>query len=503
MTPKTLFLISWLCAVVAGFSQTPAPKILRWGADSEGGAPYIFPDAQDPSRMLGFEVDLVAALAAELQREPVFVQNQWDGLVPGLRIDNYDIIVNGLEITPEREQEINFSIPYYVTFEQLTVRQETGDLNKLQDCAGKVVGTLKASLAERILEAQGNIQIRSYDGQITAYEDLALGRLDAVLMDHPIALYYGATNPKLKLVGDPIGEMKYGIGLRQSDTALLQEINQALHKLMANGALRTIYERWNLWTPRLEDFFQQTAGAPPAAWQDFARQKKSAKTWQEKLPQYFQLYLPRLAWAAVTTIWLSIVAMILAILLGLILALTRLYAVAPFSTLATVYIEAIRGTPLLVQLLFIYYAVPQVTGIKLIPEIAAVAGLALNYAAYEAENYRAGILSIPRSQMEAALALGMTRWQSLQHVIIPQALRLVIPPVTNDFISLIKDSSIVSVIAMVELTREYQRLAGIEFDYLGLGLLVAVMYFLIGFPFVRLAGWAEKHFSFDKRTPGK
>jgi polar amino acid transport system substrate-binding protein len=175
---------------------------------------------------------------------------------------------------------------------------------------------------------------------------------------------------------------------------------------------------------------------------------------------------------------------------------------APFSSLAALYVEAIRGTPLLVQLLFIYYALPQLAGIKLTPVVAAVAGLALNYAAYEAENYRAGILSIPRSQMEAALALGMTRWQALRHVIIPQALRLVIPPVTNDFISLIKDSSIVSVIAMVELTREYQRLAGIDFDYIGLGLLVAVMYFLIGLPFVRLARFAENYFSLDKRVPG-
>jgi polar amino acid transport system substrate-binding protein len=104
--------------------------------------------------------------------------------------------------------------------------------------------------------------------------------------------------------------------------------------------------------------------------------------------------------------------------------------------------------------------------------------------------------------MEAALALGMTRWQALRHVVIPQALRLVIPPVTNDFISLIKDSSIVSVIAMVELTREYQRLAGIDFDYIGLGLLVAVMYFLIGLPFVRLAHFAENYFSLDKRAAG-
>ncbi len=497
---RVLFAVSILVLISRESIIAQTPKALRWGADSEGGAPFIFPDPKEPSKIIGFEVDIVDALAKELGMQAEFVQNQWDGLVPGLRIDNYDIIVNGLEITPDREQEINFSIPYYVTFEQLTVRKDTYDINSLNDCDGKAVGTLKASLAERILQTYPTIEIRPYDGQITAYQDLALGRLDAVLMDHPIALYYGYTNAKLKFTGDPIGEMKYGIGLRKSDTALLQEINQAMHRLIDNGTLRRIYERWNMWTPRLAEFFGDTrpSNTPPEAWQSFLRERNLERTWQNKLQKYLRDYLPLLARAALTTIGLSISSMILAILLGLILALTRLYAIAPLSASAALFIEAIRGTPLLVQLLFIYYALPQLVGIKLTPVVAAVSGLALNYAAYEAENYRAGILSIPRSQMEAALALGMTRWQALQHVIVPQAMRLVIPPVTNDFISLIKDSSIVSVIAMVELTREYQRLAGIDFDYIGLGLLVAAMYFLIGWPFVRLSRYAERRFSFDQ-----
>ena len=299
-TSLILVLATTAIASVQVLAQQPSNPPLRWGADAEGGAPFIFPDREDPSRMLGFEVDLVAALAAELRREPVFVQNQWDGLVPGLRIDNYDLVVNGLEITPDREQEINFSIPYYVTFEQLTVRQDTYDINSLKDCAGKAVGTLKASLAERILEAEPGIQIRSYDGQITAYEDLALGRLDAVLMDHPIALYYGASNPKLKFAGGPIGEMKYGIGMRQQDTALLQEINTGLQRLIADGTLRRIYENWNMWTPRLAEFFgdDRASNTPPAAWQKYLKENRLERTWQDKLQKYFQTYLPRLSWAA-------------------------------------------------------------------------------------------------------------------------------------------------------------------------------------------------------------
>ena len=122
-------------------------------------------------------------------------------------------------------------------------------------------------------------------------------------------------------------------------------------------------------------------------------------------------------------------------------------------------------------------------------------GLGMNYAAYEAENYRAGLFSVPLGQFEAAISLGMTKYQALRFVIIPQAIRLVIPPVTNDFISLLKDSSLVSVITMVELTKEYSRLASIYYDHIGLGILVAIIYLLLGYPFVRLSKFVENKFA--------
>jgi polar amino acid transport system substrate-binding protein len=197
---------------------------------------------------------------------------------------------------------------------------------------------------------------------------------------------------------------------------------------------------------------------------------------------------------ALVTLELSVVAMLLAVSVGLPVALLRLYAPGVVRSMSTVYVESIRGTPLLIQLFLIFYGLPHL-GIRFSPTFAAILGLAINYSAYEAENYRAGIQAIPRTQMEASLALGMTRLQALRHVIVPQAVRLVIPPVTNDFIALLKDSSLVSVITMVELTKAYSQLASIHYDYLGIGLLAAAMYFLIGLPFVRIARLAERHFS--------
>jgi polar amino acid transport system substrate-binding protein len=161
-------------------------------------------------------------------------------------------------------------------------------------------------------------------------------------------------------------------------------------------------------------------------------------------------------------------------------------------------VELVRGTPLLIQLYLIYYGLPNL-GVRLNAFTAAVLGLALNYAAYEAENYRAGIQGIARGQMEAALALGMTRLLALRRVILPQAARLVIPPVTNDFIALFKDSSLVSVITMVELTKVYGMLATTTYDYIGLGLMTAALYFGLSYPASLLANYLERRLRYDRR----
>ncbi len=494
------FLLSYSFSL---FSQTLDKPVLRWGGDAEGGAPYSFPNPRDPSKIIGYEVDLVEALATQMHRRAEFVQNQWDGLVPGLQRGNYDIIVSGLEITADRQQEINFSHPYYITFEQLTVRQETDDINSLADCSGRTVGTLKFSLADRILQAQPNVDVRSYEGDVTVYEDLANRRLDAVLLDYPIAIYYGKPNKKLKMVGEPIGRIMYGIGVRKEDAELLAAINRALKTISENGKLREILERWGLWNTTMAQYLHDAGPStvPASDYEAYLQTIKVRRTWWGRLRQYAG-YLPLLGKGAVITLELSIISMLVAVAVGLLVTLLRLYVPAPISKIAVLYVEIMRGTPLLLQLFFIFYGLPNI-GIKLSPFLAAIMGLGLNYAAYEAELYRAGIQSIPHAQMEAALALGMTRAQAVRHIILPQAVRFVIPPVTNDFIALLKDSSLVSVITMVELTKVYGQLAATYYDYFGIGILAAAMYLLVGLPFVRLSRLAERHFNYQSRIPVK
>jgi polar amino acid transport system substrate-binding protein len=181
----------------------------------------------------------------------------------------------------------------------------------------------------------------------------------------------------------------------------------------------------------------------------------------------------------------------LAIGLGLLIALGRLYGPGSLRWLLTVYVEVLRGTPLLLQLYTVFFVLPSL-GVKIDAFPAAIIGLAINYSAYESEIYRAGLLAIPIGQMEAALALGMSRRVALRRIIVPQAVRLVIPPVTNDFIALFKDTSICSVITVVELTKRYSILANSTGAYLELMAMTALLYLLMSYPLSLVARRLER-----------
>ncbi len=478
-------------------------ETLRWAADAEGNAPYIIPDPNNPTEIIGFEVDIANAIAKELGLEAEFVQNQWDGLIPGLENKNYDIAMNGIEITEERKRVVNFSDPYYITYEQLVVLKDRDDIHSLSDLVGKTAGALKGSLAERILKAKGGINVLTYDGEVSALTDMDNGRLDAVLVDAPIAIYYGEPDPRFKLVGQPIGEIEYGIAVRKDDVELLNRINKAIRSLALAGTLRKIYEEWNLWNYTMALYLndRSPSNIMPVKYQYYMNSTRSPESISDYVQRYV-LSLPSFAKGAVLTVIISVASMLLAIIVGLFLALGKIYGPFVISKLSIMIIELIRGTPLLIQLYFIYYGLPKL-GIAMAPMVAAVVGLGLNYAAYEAENYRAGIFSVPRGQMEAAMALGMTRRKALRYVILPQAVRLVIPPMTNDFISLLKDSSLVSIITIVELTKVYFQISSANFDFIGTGIIVAVIYLLLGLPFVKLSKYVERKFSVYRAGEGE
>ncbi len=467
---------------------------LRWGADAQGGAPYVFQDPMDPNHLIGFEVDLAAELARALGVRARPVQGQWDTLLELLNRGDFDVALNGIEATDEKRRVCALTRPYYVAPERLTVRRNDATAPRdLAALAGRRAGTLPASLAERILRRAG-ADVRTYDGgQNDIYEDLRLGRTDAVLLDGPISLYYGDVEPALETVPGSFGEVRYAIAVRRDDESLRAALDAALGDLARSGRLRDIYERWGLWNAETAALLGDTT--PPRATVAEAYEAWRAAVgrippFTERLTSRYPRMLALFARGALLTLALSIAAMALAIPLGAMLALARKYGPTPLRWLAIGYIEVVRGTPLLVQLLMLYFGLPEL-GITLDPFVAGVLALGLNYAAAEAENYRAGLESVPVAQLEAAWALRMTTAQALRLVIAPQAIRIAIPPMANDFIALLKDSSLVSLVTLAELTKTYMNLASATRDHLGLGVVVALWYLAIGLPFAWLARSAE------------
>jgi polar amino acid transport system substrate-binding protein len=320
-----------------------------------------------------------------------------------------------------------------------------------------------------------------YEGVAEPFIDLLQGRTDAVLLDDVIVARYGQ-NPDLRVVSEEAFG-SYAIGVRRDEPDLRAALDDALSHMTTRGELRAILERWKL---------NGSRGVPSS-------DRTNDEVAPDGLPSHagFELsphQLALFAQGAGVTIVISTAAMVLAITLGMLLALARLPSPLParraLARAATAYVEIFRGTPVLLQLYVLYYGLSSITPLG--PFTAAILGLGLNYAAYEAELYRAGFEAVPVGQTEAALALGMSRWLALRRIVLPQALRVALPGVANDFIALLKDSSLVSVITVVELTKQMTITAVDVRGWLGPGLLCAGLYLALSYPLSRLARRLER-----------
>ena len=453
---------------------------ITWGADVQGGEPYVYEDPTNPSHLIGFEVDIMDAIARRLGVKARMVQYAWSNLVPSLERGDFDVVMNGLEATPERRDRILLSAPYFVYAETLTVRVGA-PYRSLFDLGGKRVGTLNQTYAHEMLQLIPTIEAKVYEGNEEPYTDLELGRTDAVLLDNIIADRYGCVNKALTCVPYDVARGTYVIGMRKGDAALKAAIDGALADMRKDGELQQILRKAKLWDARQVDASSDAGGV---GIQLRARTFDGEMVWQ---------FLA----AAWVTLYLTVLAFLLAVPLGMLLAVSRVYGAGPVRAAARLYIELFRGTPVLLQLFVLYYGLADF--VSLGPVQAAVLGLGLNYAAYEAEVYRGALLAIPRGQSEAARALGLGPWQTLRHVLLPQALRLALPPMTNDFVSLLKDSSLVSVITVIELTKRMTIAAVDMRGWLVPGILCAAMYLVLSFPLSELARRLERRLARDQR----
>ena len=487
-------LLACLAFATLAIAQAPLPQryrdagVLRWAADAEGGAPFVFLDAKNPDRgELGFEVDLARELGLVLGIASRRVQAPFANLVQVLDRDDCDFVMNGFEPTPQRRSQVRFTRPYYIFLQQLSVGPGITGVRGLSDLTGKRVGVLGESLSHRLLQEQPGIECVVYESSVTAYEDVVNGRNAASLADQPIARGLRPMFPQLQDVGEPFSPFYYCIAVRRGEPELQQALDEAIGVLFGNGTLERIYRKWDLWVPA-----EARLGDADVA-QAFARDPQvtgaSDMDWGAALSM--------LGLGALRTMGISVVSFVFAVLLGLAVALVRLHGPLPLRWCALAYVELLRGTPILVQMLLLYYGLGQIEGLRLDATTAGILGLSLNYAAYEAVVYRGALSAIPRGQREAALALGCTGAQTLRYVVVPQALRLSLAPSTNDFIALFKDSSIVMVITVVELTKQYQMLANVSGRFIVLGLVTSGLYLLMSLPLAFLARRFERRLDRD------
>ena len=423
--------------------------VMRVGTDATY-PPFEYVD--DKTRKIdGFYIDLMTEICKDLGVKVEFVVVPFDGIISGLNSGKYDCLISAMTITPERARAVLFSEPYYDAGQSIAVALDDQDIKSIDDLEGKRIGAQLGTTGELLARKIKNATVRSFDNIGDAFRDLNNGNLDAIINDKPVSQRIIMARGKAKLVGPVLSSEQYGIAMRNGEIRLKKTVDDALEQLKDRGVYSAINNKW--------------FGSPLA--------QIASKSFPATIRDIIKFLLP----AVPMTIFITICSFILSVLLGIAAALGRIARNRIANTLSWAYCDVVRGIPLIVQIFFIYFGLGSI--FHLGEFSAGVAAIGICYGAYLAEIFRAGLQAIPRGQTEAALSLGMSRWQLDRHIILPQAIRLVIPPVANEFISCLKDSSLVSIIGLRELTRagrEYLSWSYIDFaTWLMVGLLYLIM----------------------------
>jgi arginine/lysine/histidine/glutamine transport system substrate-binding and permease protein len=383
----------------------------------------------------GFDIDLINEVGKAAGFGVKFQNISFDGLIPALQAGTVDAAVGAMTITQARSQVISFSRPYFKAGLAIATRQGSPPFNRLEDLRGRTVavhiGTTGAREAEKIPDAQ----IRTFDAAVLALQALSNGSVEAVIEDAPILQYALKTGSLrgIQVSNQLLTEEYFGIPLPQ-DSPNLDRVNQGLETIFQNGTYAAIYRKW-------------FAAEPPALPETAPGivTVRSRANWLEVITDS----LPTLLTGALVTLQLALISVVFGLVVGSLIGIARLSEALPLRWFARAHIDFFRGTPLLVQIFMIYFGIPAIIkelGFEFNFDrfLAAVIALSLNSAAYIAEIVRAGIASIGVGQTEAAQSLGLDGNQTMRFVIFPQAIRRMLPPLGNTFISLLKDTSLAS-----------------------------------------------------------
>jgi polar amino acid transport system substrate-binding protein len=435
------------------------------GGLSADYAPYeIHADVDGKDTIVGFDISIAQKIADDMGVKLKIEELGFDALLGALKTGKIDLVISGMSPTPERLKEVNFSHNYFTVTQKIVVRKEDkAKFKSTSDFSGVPVAAQKQTTQEELVKNElTGAELTSLQKVPDLIMNLTNKKVDAVVLEGPVADAYVQRDKNLTFADVQFeqGTKETAVAVPKNAPELLNHVNDSIKTINDDGLMKN---------------YQKEANA--LMFTDD----------QSFLEKYGKFYVS----GAGYTIFLAFIGVLFGAILGGLLALMKLSKNKLLRGIAIAYIEYVRGTPLLVQIFIVYFGTG-VLGFDLSKVTAGCLALALNSGAYVAEIVRAGINSVSQGQTEAARSLGMNQAQAMRFVIMPQAIKNILPALGNEFVTVIKESSVVSVIGVSELIFQAGNVQGASFKPFLPYLLVSLIYFALTFGISRLLGVAER-----------
>ncbi|HEA6466161.1 TPA: ABC transporter permease subunit [Staphylococcus aureus] len=411
----------------------------------------------------GVDIDLAKKIAKDNNLKLKIVNMPFDSLLGALKTGKIDIIISGMTSTPERKKQVDFSDSYMMTKNIMLVKKDkVNEYKDIKDFNNKKVGAQKGTEQEKIAQTEiENASITSLSRLPDVILALKSGKVEGAVVEKPVAEAYLKQNPKLGISNVKFNEEEKDtvIAVPKDSPKLLSQINKTIKEVKDKGLI---------------DKYMTNAANAMNDDSGF-------------ISKYGSFFLKGIK----ITILISLIGVALGSILGAFVALMKLSKIKIISWIASIYIEILRGTPMLVQVFIVFFGITAALGLDISALVCGTIALVINSSAYIAEIIRAGINAVDKGQMEAARSLGLNYRQTMKSVIMPQAIKNILPALGNEFVTLIKESSIVSTIGVGEIMFNAQVVQGISFDPFTPLLVAAALYFVLTFVLTRIMNMIE------------
>lgn len=430
-------------------------------------APFEFQDAQ--GNFVGIDMDLIREIGKDQGFTVDIKPLGFDAALQAVQANQVDGVIAGMSITDKRKQVFDFSDPYFESGVQMAVLASNDDVKSYEDLRGKRVavknGTEGATFADSIKDKYGFTTV-SFTDSSSMYDEVKTGNSVAVFDDYPV-LAYGITQGNgLKTVTPKEKGSSYGFAVNKGQNAeLLKKFNAGLKHLRETGRYQKL----------IDGYLGKGASGDDNSF--FGLVKST---------------FPILMQGLKMTVILTVISIAIALVLGVFFGLLRVSQWIVLRAIGTTFVDIFRGTPLLVQAFFIYFGIPAALGFQMSAFTAGIITLSLNAGAYMTEIVRGGIQSVDKGQMEASRSLGVSYLQTMRKVILPQAIRTMIPSYINQFVITLKDTSILSVIGIAELTQTGRIIIARNFQSFYMWLIIGIIYFIVIMALTKLSDRLEK-----------